>query len=162
MQPFPILQILILLLMANGAPVLAKRIFGERFSRPLDGSLKLRDGQPLFGASKTLRGLLSAVLAASACAPLIGLDWTIGALVAGSSMAGDLVSSFLKRRLRLQSSSRATGLDQIPESLLPFIACRTLLALTWLDIVAGVALFFIGEIALSRLLYRLGVRNRPY
>ena len=34
-------------------------------------------------------------------------------------MAGDLFSSFVKRRLRLASSSMAIGLDHIPESSFP-------------------------------------------
>ena len=77
-------------------------------------------------------------------------------------MVGDLSSSFLKRRLRLPPSSRATGLDQVPESLFPLLLCRSMLTLTIADIAVGALLFFIGEVVLSRLLYKLHVRNRPY
>jgi CDP-2,3-bis-(O-geranylgeranyl)-sn-glycerol synthase len=162
MQPLVVIQVLVLLLLANGTPVVARNLFGERFAWPLDGGLALHDGYPLFGKSKTARGLVAALLATTAGAPLIGLDWTTGLIVAATSMAGDLLSSFVKRRLRLEPSSRATGLDQIPESLLPFLACRPLLGLTWLDVAAGTVLFFIGEMILSRLLYRFGIRHRPY
>ena len=86
----------------------------------------------------------------------------MGALVGSAAMAGDIFSSFVKRRLRLPPSSRATGLDQIPESLFPLLACRSVLALTVADIAIGVVLFFVGEIVLSRLLYRLRVRAHPY
>jgi hypothetical protein len=58
--------------------------------------------------------------------------------------------------------SRATALDQIPESLLPLLACRGALSLTAADVVAGVAVFFVGEVILSRLFYRLRLRDRPY
>jgi CDP-2,3-bis-(O-geranylgeranyl)-sn-glycerol synthase len=58
-------------------------------------------------------------MATSACAPIIGLEWNIGAVVGSAAMAGDLFSSFVKRRVHLPASSRATGLDQIPESLFP-------------------------------------------
>jgi len=162
MQPLVILQLLILLTLANGAPVVAKKLFGARFARPLDGGLLFFDGRPWFGASKTLRGLALAILATVAGAPLIGLDWRIGLLVGVLAMAGDLASSFLKRRLGRPPSSRASGLDQIPESLLPLLACRDLLALSAADIAATVALFFFGEILLSRLLYRLHLRDQPY
>ena len=37
-------------------------------------------------------------------------------MAATMAMVGDLLSSFVKRRLKFQPSSRATGLDQIPES----------------------------------------------
>jgi len=162
MQPLVILQLLILLLLANGTPVIAKRVWGHRFSYPLDGGVRFLDGQPLFGPSKTVRGILLSILVTSACAPIVGLEWKIGAVVGSTAMAGDLFSSFLKRRLRLPSSSRATGLDQIPEALFPLLACRSVLALTITDIVVGVVVFFIGGIVLSRLLYKLGLRNHPY
>ena len=77
-------------------------------------------------------------------------------------MAGDLFSSFCKRRFGLPSSSRASGLDQIPESLLPLLACRNLLALTITDIAVCVVMFVVGEIVLSRLLYAVHLRDRPY
>lgn len=162
MHLWVIFQILILLLVANGTRVIAKRILGQRLSYPLDGGVRLKDGQHLFGSSKTVRGLLLSVLLTSACAPIVGLEWQIGAVVASSAMAGDLFSSFLKRRLRLPPSSRATGLDQVPESLFPFLACRSMLALTVVDIGVGVSLFLVGELVISRLFYRLGVRKHPY
>src|SRR5262249_58539326 len=68
--------------------------------------------------------LVLAVLLTSAVAPLVGLPAAIGAIVGGSAMAGDLLSSFVKRRLALVPSSKATGLDQVPESLLPLLACQ--------------------------------------
>jgi CDP-2,3-bis-(O-geranylgeranyl)-sn-glycerol synthase len=95
-------------------------------------------------------------------APLIGLDWKIGALVALMAMSGDLVSSFVKRRMGRPPSSRAIGLDQVPESLLPLLACTLFLPLGFLDVMVTVTLFFIGELALSRVLFKLHIRNRPY
>ncbi len=162
MQVFVILQLLILLMLANGTPVIAKKLLGERYSYPLDGNLTFADGRPLFGRSKTIRGVVLAVLVTSAGAPLIGLDWKTGLLVGSVAMAGDLASSFSKRRLNLPSSSRASGLDQVPESLFPLLACRNLLSLEAADIAVCVVMFFIGEVVLSRLLYALHLRDRPY
>ncbi len=162
MHPLPILQLLILLMLANGTPVVVRKILGERFSYPLDGGVEFLDGRPLFGRSKTIRGVVLAVLVTAAGASLIGLEWKIGVLVGGLAMAGDLVSSFLKRRLDLPPSSRARGLDQVPEALFPLLACRNLLSLTMADIGTGVALFFIGDVVLSRILYTFRLRERPY
>ncbi len=162
MHPLLILQLMILLALANSTPVVAKKIFGRRFAWPLDAGIKFLDGRPLLGASKTIRGIALSLLLSAAGAPLVGLDARIGAVVAGAAMAGDLLSSFVKRRLDLPPSSRATGLDQIPESLLPLLACRGALTLSAADIAAGVAVFFVGEVILSRLLYRLRLRERPY
>jgi hypothetical protein len=73
----------------------------------------------LFGPSKTLRGLVVSVVATTLSAPALGLAWTTGLLAGAAAMAGDLGSSFIKRRMGLPSSSRALGLDQVPEALLP-------------------------------------------
>jgi CDP-2,3-bis-(O-geranylgeranyl)-sn-glycerol synthase len=83
-------------------------------------------------------------------------------MVGIAAMAGDTLSSFMKRRMGLASSSRASGLDQIPESLLPALACRSLLGLSAADIVAVVALFLIGEVVLALLLFRMRIRDEPY
>lgn len=162
MQYFAVSQLLILLTLANGAPVVAKKVLGEYFSWPLDGNIRFVDGRPLFGTSKTVRGILVSILVTSACAPLLGLTWKLGLMVAATAMAGDLLSSFLKRRLGLKPSSKAVGLDQIPESLFPLLACRSALSLATLDIAVGTIIFFIGEAVLSRVLFRLHVRDRPY
>ncbi len=162
MQLFHILQILVLLTFANGTPIVAKKIFGSRFALPLDAGIIFFDGRPVFGASKTMRGIVVSILITTAIAPFIGLDLTIGAIVASSAMAGDLFSSFVKRRLNFPPSSQALGLDQVPESLFPMLACRDALSLTIADIALGVGIFFIGELILSRLLFRAHLRDEPY
>ena len=162
MQYSAVLQLVILLALANGSPVIAKWIFGNHCSWPLDGNIKFVDGRPLFGASKTVRGILVSIFITSGCALLLGLTLRLGLVVATAAMAGDLLSSFLKRRLGLKPSSKAVGLDQIPESLFPLLACRQALSLTSLDIVAGTAIFFVAEMTLSRFLFKLHIRDRPY
>jgi hypothetical protein len=161
-QPLIIARLLFLLTVANGAPVIARDILGKRFSFPLDGGARFIDGYPLFGPSKTIRGILLSVAATSACAALLEMHWNIGFLVGCTAMAGDLFSSFLKRRLRLPSGTRATGLDQMPESVLPLLACWKALSLTIPGMAAIAVLFLIGEIILSPLLFKIHLRDRPY
>ena len=161
-HPYLAAQLLVLIALANGAPLIAKKILGNFLAYPLDGGITLRDGVPLFGPSKTIRGIASSLVVTALGAPLIGLDWTIGLIVAAVAMTGDLFSSFVKRRMKLRSGSMALGLDQIPESLLPAIACRWVLPVTLLDIVLVTGLFFAGELIASRALYRLNIRDRPY
>lgn len=162
MQTLVVIQLLILLTLANGAPVIAKRLLGSRLAWPLDGGVRFVDGRPLFGPSKTFRGLVVSVLVTAALAPLLGFGVMIGVIVAVTAMFGDLLSSFLKRRMRRPPSSQALGLDQVPESLFPLLACRSELDLSAVDITVTVALFFVGELLLSRLLYKLRIRDRPY
>jgi CDP-2,3-bis-(O-geranylgeranyl)-sn-glycerol synthase len=155
-------QMVALLTVANGAPVIATKVMGQRWSLPLDRGAPFVDGKPLLGKSKTIRGIVLAILLSALAAGALGLDWAIGAVAGSAAMAGDLFSSFVKRRLSLAPSSRATGLDQIPESLFPLLACQHVLSLSVLDIVICVAIFFAGEIMLSRLLYKAHIRDRPY
>ena len=162
MHPLLILKMMILLALANGAPVIGKKILNIRFAYPLDCGLRLADGQPLFGASKTLRGILLSLFVTAVLAPLLGVSWRIGMVAAAAAMIGDLFSSFVKRRMKLPPSSQALGLDQIPESLFPLIACAHPLGLSIADIAIGVAVFFIGELLLSRLLFKFKLRDRPY
>jgi len=155
-------RVLLLLGIANGTPIFARKLFGNRFATPLDGGLKFFDGRPLLGASKTLRGLLLALACTTLAAPLLGFDWIIGAGLAGASMLGDLLSSFIKRRLARPLHSRAPALDQIPESLLPLLLLRPQLGLNGGEIMFTVLFFIALELVLSRLLYRLRIREQPY
>ena len=157
-----IIRLLFLLLLANGTPMLVGKLMGAWLSRPVDGGREFADGRPLLGRSKTIRGIILAILVTTVGAPLVGLSWEIGILIGSLAMAGDICSSFLKRRLGLQPSSPAVGLDQIPESLFPLLGCVGPLSLTFADIVVGVVIFFIGELLLSRLLYAFDLRDRPY
>ncbi|HTV90852.1 MAG TPA: CDP-archaeol synthase [Stellaceae bacterium] len=162
MHPILLLDLLALMTVANGAPLFAKKIFGETLAYPVDGGVLFFDRRPLFGASKTIRGVVLAVALAAVIRPLLDLDAPIGLAVGAAAMVGDLFSSFCKRRAGLAPSSRATGLDQIPESLFPLLLCRLWLGLTALDIGIGVVAFFVGEIVLSRLLHQLRLREQPY
>ena len=157
-----LLQLLILLVVANGSAVIAKKLLGVAFGRPLDGGALFVDDQPIFGPSKTIRGVVVSVLATSISAGVIGLGWEVGTLIATFAMAGDLFSSFVKRRLHLASSSMAIGLDHIPESLFPLLASRLLLPLSTLDIVGGVTIFVVGALILSPLLFKLNLRDEPH
>lgn len=162
MHIYTIFELLILVGLANGTPVAVNRLLGRRGNWPVDGGLTLPDGQPLFGASKTLRGILTAVIVTSVGASPLGLGWKLGAAVGAAAMAGDLLSSFCKRRMRLKAGSRATGLDQIPESLLPALVARQALSLSGTDVVAITAVFMVAEIGLSVLFFRWHLRERPY
>jgi CDP-2,3-bis-(O-geranylgeranyl)-sn-glycerol synthase len=58
MHPLLIAQLLTLLAVANGTPIIVEKLLGKSLAFPIDGDTTL-DGKPLFGSSKTLRGLAS-------------------------------------------------------------------------------------------------------
>jgi CDP-diglyceride synthetase len=158
----PAAELLLLLSIANGTPVIAKLLFGSKLRGALDGGRKLADGRFVFGPSKTIRGLVLSLAMTAVAGAAIGLALYTGFVIALGAMAGDLMSSFAKRRLGLEASSRATGLDQIPEALLPSLLASIMLPITAGDIAAIVIIFFSSEILLSRIFFWVGLRDRPY
>jgi CDP-2,3-bis-(O-geranylgeranyl)-sn-glycerol synthase len=154
--------LLLLLGIANGMPVLARKMCKDRLATPVDGGIAFVDGRPLFGRSKTIRGVVVSIAFTSVIGLLLGFDLSIGAALASLSMLGDLASSFVKRRLGFDSHAQAFGLDQIPEALLPLLVLQKPLGLTWIDILLVVLAFVLLGVLLSRMLYKIGIREQPH
>ena len=111
-HPLAIVQSLVAISAANGAPLLCKWLLGARLARAIDGGLILRDGYPLLGSSKTWRGLIAAIILSTCASIIVGLPRQAGALAGAFAMAGDCLSSFAKRRLGLGPGDMCPGLDQ--------------------------------------------------
>jgi CDP-2,3-bis-(O-geranylgeranyl)-sn-glycerol synthase len=156
------LKTLLLLIVANGAPVVAARLFGGLGGCPLDANVRFLDGRPLFGPSKTVRGIVSSIVVSALAAAVMGWSWQFGALFGVFVMLGDLMSSFTKRRLGMASSSMAIGIDQIPESLVPLLFLHQQLGLSWQSVGVIVLAFFIIELLGSQILFKLKIRRHPY
>lgn len=156
------LKLFVMLVLANGAPVVAAKVFRRRWSAPVDAGLHGFDGRPLLGKSKTWRGITSGALCCALFALATGHGFVFGLLFGLLALAGDLLSSFIKRRLGLKSSARMPWLDQVPEAAFP-----VLLAMAWGLVDVWVALFVVVFFTLSNmwispLLYRLGIRRQPH
>ncbi|WP_417567378.1 CDP-archaeol synthase [Marinobacter sp.] len=156
------MELFVMLVLANGAPVVAAGLLKGLWSAPVDGGRLWKDGRPILGNSKTWRGVVSGTLVCGLFSLITGLGFTFGMVFGVLGLIGDMLSSFIKRRLGLASSARAVGLDQIPEALLPM-----LLAMWWLSVsgwvVLGVVVFFtLSNILASPLLYRIGIRRHPH
>jgi len=156
------LKLLIVLLVANGTPILLSRLLGAWGAGPVDGALRLRDGQRLFGPTKTWRGLLGGVAAAECSGLLLGLDAGLGGIAGGLSLLGDLGTSFVKRRMRLPPSSRVTGLDQLPEALLPTLCLAGSFDIGPWEAALVAAAFVLADMAMSRVGFHLGIRRNPH
>ena len=155
-------KLLLIIVIANGAPIGAKLFLGNKYDHPVDFGLKFTDRKRLLGDSKSWRGIVSAIVIATIGAVILDFSWNIGLIMGIWAMAGDLFSSFFKRRLGMNPSSMALGLDQIPESLFPLLAVSSTLDLEWWRVLYLVLLFIVIELGLSRILFRLKIRNRPY
>ena len=156
------IKLLLLLAVANGAPILGHRFLGPYFSRPFDRNIRFIDGRPLLGPSKTVRGLVLSLVATPIAAFVVGLGANTGLLIGAFAMLGDLTSSFIKRRLAMPSSSQAFGLDQIPESLFPLLAIQDRVGISGAEITLLVATFLVLELLISRVMFKLKLRDQPY
>jgi len=156
------IELLLLIVTANGTPILLDDLLGRRWSWPLDGGLRFTDGRPLLGRSATVRGLAGAIAATTGLGLMLGFSVQTGALIGLLAMVGDALSSFVKRRFGLEPGKQALGLDQIPESLLPLLAVKANRGLDWGDLGLLVLIFMLFSLGASRLLFRLKLRKRPY
>jgi hypothetical protein len=138
------LRILTLLWLINFAPPLLAHFLEDKWNTPIDLGRVFKDGRPILGSHKTVRGVLGAVAAGALVAPLLGFPWWIGLLAGTLSMLGDLLTSFLKRRMDQPSGSLAPGLDQLFEGVLPFVALGPYHALSLWNAALLAALFGLG------------------
>jgi CDP-2,3-bis-(O-geranylgeranyl)-sn-glycerol synthase len=106
--------------------------------------------------------MVLAMIVTAVAALLIGYSWQLGALFGLLAMVGDLLSSFIKRRMGMSVHSQAPGLDQVPEALVPLAVMAGPLGLQWYEVIVAVIVFWILELLLSRLLYKLHIRKQPY
>lgn len=92
--------------LANAAPVLCGG------GKSLDGGRIWRDGHPILGSHKTMRGTLSGI-AVGTVVGLIQLEPVRGLLLAVGAVGGDLIVSFAKRRLGLMPGAPFPVADQL-------------------------------------------------
>ncbi|MFH1821288.1 MAG: CDP-2,3-bis-(O-geranylgeranyl)-sn-glycerol synthase [Methanobacteriota archaeon] len=148
---------------ANAAPV----VLGG--GKPIDGGRKFTDGRPILGPGKTIRGLIAGLIAGSIFGALQGVAvgqiyfyLSYGFLLALGTLTGDLLGSFIKRRINLSRGAAAPGLDQLGFVLLALLFASPLFVpdleviLTILIITPPIHLStnFIG--------HKLKLKDRPY
>ena len=156
------IKLQVLLLAVHGAPVLLAYALGSRGNIPVDFDKHCKDGRPLFGASKTWRGLIGALLVSCVLSQHLHYGLSFGIIFGALAMSGDLFASFIKRRIGLESSARFRGLDQIPESFLPSVYATYVLSLDWVWMILLPLVFMLCEMLISIPLYHLKIRKRPY
>ena len=153
-----VVAVVLFLLWVNFAPFLARLVLGQRLGRPLDGGATAWDGQPLLGPHKTARGVVAGVAAGALVGPLLGVGAAAGSAAGLAAMAGDLATSFLKRRLKYSSGLPRAGLDQFLEGALPLAVLYPSLELAPWQALLALALFvpvsFAGSAFWHYVLYR--------
>jgi CDP-2,3-bis-(O-geranylgeranyl)-sn-glycerol synthase len=157
-----LIHLLLLIIIANGAPVILRALMGKRLDFAIDCGRRLPDNKPVLGSSKTWRGVIGAIIFTSIAAVILGYPAATGAQIGLYAVLGDAISSFIKRRMGMAPSSMAPLLDQVPESLFPALMLMDTFEMDYQSIIILVCLFIVIELLLSLIFFRLGIRNRPY
>jgi CDP-2,3-bis-(O-geranylgeranyl)-sn-glycerol synthase len=99
---------------ANAAPV----IFGG--GHPIDAGKVFIDGKPIFGSHKTVRGFFAGLIVGTlvgfvqnAVYPLYQSNLLLGFVLSLGALIGDLLDSFVKRRLGFPPGASFPILDQL-------------------------------------------------
>ncbi len=176
---------------ANGTPT----IFG-RGGTPMDGGRVFPlDGRRLLGDGKTWQGFFGGIISGTVVAILemlfssfgrnvfaqFGIDVSpvlygeigmviIGALLSIGTLLGDMIGSFIKRRLNLKRGHPAIGLDQLGFLITalilsaPFIPTLTPISydIFWLYALFLIPVTFIVHITANVISYLVGLKNVPY
>ena len=161
---------------ANMAPVLVKKI--NFLKIPIDFGEKINN-KPIFGKNKTFRGLVFGVLFAVIIAyiqfiyyennifsDLVLIDYSnwllIGLLLGFGAIIGDLVESFIKRRLNYESGKPFVPFDQIDFVLGALIFVFPIVFLSINKIFIIILLSFVLHIIVNHSAFYLKIRNEKW
>ena len=144
------LNALFLVIAANVAPWAAGRYLSGYWQAPLDGGARFADGTRVLGDHKTWRGLFAGVLACALVARLLHLPLLLGVAFGALSLAADLASSFMKRRLGFAPGTEIPCLDQVPEALVPVLVLSHPLGLGLIESIAVAVAFLSLDLATMR------------
>jgi len=147
---------------ANAAPV----VLGG--GRPIDGGRKFRDGRPLLGPGKTVRGFLVGLIAGSLVGLVQGIIVgscavpAVGVLLSLGALTGDLCGSFIKRRMNIPRGGAAPLLDQLGFLLLALLFASPLTIPRWEIILTLIVITPPIHLGTNFIGYKLGMKKKPY
>lgn len=157
---------------ANAVPV----ILGGGL--PVDGGRKMPDGKPIFGSHKTVRGLVSGIIAGTltgvAQAGLLWLPlpsdfvlpfqfsaWLAFAVSLGA-LVGDLVHSFIKRRIGIVEGAPLPVADQLDFVLGAVLFSFFVSPPPWITVAIILVITLPIHLLANFLAYVVGVKKTPW
>ncbi|MBD3205691.1 CDP-2,3-bis-(O-geranylgeranyl)-sn-glycerol synthase [Candidatus Bathyarchaeota archaeon] len=140
---------------ANASPV----IFGG--GAPLDGGVNWLDGKPFLGGHKTTKGTIFGIVIGT----IVGLaqgNLLGGALQSVGAMLGDIITSFLKRRINIEPGESFPLADQLDFILFAVILSYPIQYQSWettiLIIIVTLPLHYLTNV----IAYFLGLKKHPW
>lgn len=152
---------------ANGVPVLTPLIFKQRV--PIDLGFTFVDGRRLIGDNKSIQGVILGIVSGLFIGELQSIilnDRTFIAralILSLGSVYGDLLGSFIKRRLKIRPGKILPAVDQVS-----FILIAIALYTIFFRDLNGIQILFILSITpiihliANIFAYILGIKEVPY
>src|SRR5215467_10777157 len=126
----------------------------------------MSDGQPIFGAHKTIRGTIAGIVAGStigAAESLIDSRLLVaGFLIALGAVLGDLLGAFIKRRLKVDPGRPFPILDQLDFVLGSLILGYSYFQVGWLSALIVIVVTPPIHLATNYGAYLLGIKKTQW
>lgn len=159
-------------MVANGTPVVVMK---NKKGHPIDFGKYFIDKKRVFGDSKTIEGVLVGIIAGGIAGLLVGLlyieEYIFEKIVLTSftsssgAMIGDLLKSFFKRRLGIESGGKMPIADQLDF----YLGANLFLLVVPETIKPSLPVFLLGLIVIpvlhivtNRLAFHAGLKKVPY
>ncbi len=155
-------KMIVLLLFINATPAIMMPFFSKArpFATPMDFDLRFLDGRAWLGKHKTVGGFGFGILAGGAMGYFLGFSLSLGFGAGLLAMAGDSVSSFIKRRFSFNEGTEILILDQVFEGGFPLVLFHSAHVFSPRASGAMLIIFIVAGIFGSRLHRRFFVQTR--
>jgi hypothetical protein len=127
-------QLLALVVLANGMPVLGRMLLPNWLSSPVDSHLVWPDGAQIFGSSKTRRGFVWPRVLLALRPSLSACHGQSVSLSASPRCVETYFRGFSNEGLGCCLAAVQPFWIKVPESLFPALLCRWMFDLTWADV----------------------------
>lgn len=157
--------------LANGSPVVIYKILHGK-TTPIDLGIIMKDGRRVLGDGKSIEGFLGGIITGFITGIIINtfiilyrnpLEYF---LLSIGAMIGDLMGSFIKRRLGLERGAPAPVMDQLGFIIVALLLVWIIMGLPqWIDVNIIIIIFiitFILHITTNFLAYLIGIKNKPW
>lgn len=171
-------------------PAYVSNLSGLAFGggKPIDGGKNYKDGRRIIGNGVTWKGFINGTIIGTCVGLVLGIIGTyfgdlsaltggiidlhvygsvtggliLGFLMAFGALFGDMVGSFIKRRMGLQSGQAAPFMDQLDFVIGALILSLLVVRISWKFFIIIVLLSLILHLGANTIAYLLGIKDVWY
>jgi len=154
---------------ANASPPVISRLERlQKHNKPIDFG-KLWRGKEIFGKGKTWNGLIFGVLAGTIFGALQGLTGIeplitikLAFMMSFGALVGDMIGSFVKRRLNMKRGKHLPLVDQLDFILGAFLFASFVIEINFTNLIILLIITPLIHILTNRIGYKLKLKREPW